>query len=250
MIGMSRCYDSVGVFVALVGLVGVAQPAVMPAQVSDDQIYSFVLFEQLEYRRTGSDNSAGWDLLGWVGGDFTRLWIKGMGDHATGGAGAGNFEVQALYGRLVAPYWDLQLGGRVDVRYGGGTDHARVLLVIGLEGLAPYWFEVEPAVFLSQDGDISARLTTTYDMFITQRLLAQPRIEINAAVQEVTEFGIGSGLNDFAFGLRLRYEIERKFAPYAGVSWVRRFSGTADLARQAGENASDVAIVGGVRVWF
>ncbi len=125
-----------------------------------------------------------------------------------------------------------------------------MLAVVGFEGLAPYWFEMEPAVFVSQDGDISARVTTTYDMFVTQRLIAQPRIEVNAAVQEVPEFGVGSGLNDLDLGFRLRYEIRREYAPYIGVSWQRRFAGTADLARLAGATVSDLAAVGGLRVWF
>lgn len=111
---------------------------------------------------------------------------------------------------------------------------------------------MEPAVFVSQDGDISVRVTTTYDMFVTQRLIAQPRVEVNAAVQEVPEFGVGSGLNDLDLGLRLRYEIRREYAPYVGVSWLRRFAATADLARLTGGGGavSDLAVVGGLRVWF
>ncbi len=105
-------------------------------------------------------------------------------------------------------------------------------------------------MFVIQDGDFSARVTKTYDMFVTQRLIAQPRIEVNAAVQEVREFGVGSGLNDVDLGFRLRYESRREYGPYVGVSWLRRFAGTAGLARLAGEAVSDLAAVGGLRVWF
>lgn len=227
----------------------VSRPAPAAAQVMDHEIYTFLLFDQLEYRRSGGGNPVGWDLLGWVGGDFTRLWIKGQGARPTVGGG-GEFEVQMLYGRLIAPYWDLQVGARLDVRDGGGSERTRLLAVLGVEGLAPYWFEIEPAIFVSQDGDLSLRLTTSYDLFISQRLIAQPRIELNGALQEVPAFGVGSGLNDIDLGLRLRYEIRREYAPYVGVSWLRRFGGAADLARAGGEVVSDMALVGGLRVWF
>ncbi len=224
-------------------------PGSAAAQTLDDKIYTFVLFDLAEYRQNGDRNPVSWDVIGWVGGDYTRFWFKSEGDVATVGAD-GDVEVQGLYSRLIAPFWEVQAGLRADVRYGGGEERARVQAVIGLEGLAPYWFELEPAVFVSHEGDVSARLTATYDMFVTQRLIGQPRVEVNAAVQEVPDFGVGSGLNDLELGFRLRYELRREYAPYLGVNWLRRFAGTADLARQAGNEVSDVSLVGGIRVWF
>ncbi len=240
---------AVSMALAITLAVAVVRPALLRAQVMDNKVYSLVLFDLLEYQQTGAENPVTWDMLWWIGGDFTRLWIKSEGAHSTT-VGSGDIEVQALFSRLFAPFWEWQAGLRFDIRYGAGTARTRVLAVVGLEGLAPYWFEMEPAVFVSQDGDISARVTTTYDMFVTQRLIAQPRIEVNAAVQEVPEFGVGSGLNDVDLGFRLRYEIRREYAPYLGVSWLRRFAGTADLARLSGEAVSDLAAVGGLRVWF
>ena len=240
---------AVSMALAITLAVAVVRPALLRAQVMDNKVYSLVLFDLLEYQQTGAENPVTWDMLWWIGGDFTRLWIKSEGAHSTT-VGSGDVEVQALFSRLFAPFWEWQAGLRLDTRYGAGTDRTRVLAVVGFEGLAPYWFQVEPAVFVSQDGDISARVTTTYDMFVTQRLIAQPRIEVNAAVQEVPEFGVGSGLNDGDLGFRLRYEIRREYAPYLGVSWLRRFAGTADLARLSGEAVSDLAAVGGLRVWF
>ncbi len=224
------------------------RPAQADAQVADNEIYSLILFDLFEYRRTGEANPVSWDMLGWIGGDFTRLWIKSEGAVATTGGG-GEAEIQALCSRLFSPFWEWQIGARVDVRYGSG-EVARVLAAVGLEGLAPYWFELEPTLFVSHQGDVSARLTASYDMFITQRLIAQPRVEVNAAVQDVPEFGVGSGLNEVDLGLRLRFELRREYAPYLGVGWVRRFGGTADLARQAGEDVDQLAIVGGLRIWF
>ncbi len=240
---------AVDIAVAIILAVAVVRPAPVRAQVMDDQIYSLVLFDRLEYQQTGAENPVTWDLRWWVGGDFTRLWIKSDWAHSTT-VGSGDVEVQALFSRLFAPFWEWQAGLRIDTRYGTGTAHTRVLVVVGLEGLAPYWFELEPAVFVSHDGDISARVTATYDMFVTQRLIGQPRMEVNAAVQEVPEFGVGSGLNDLELGFRLRYEIRREYAPYVGVSWRRRFAGTADLARLTGEAVRELAAVAGLRMWF
>lgn len=235
----------------LIGLAAISTlwPAAASAQLLDEKIYTFALFELAEYRPNEDGNPVAWDMVGWVGGDYTRFWFKSEGEAATAEA-KGEVEVQALYGRLIAPYWDLQAGLRADVRYGEGAERVRVLATIGLQGLAPYWFELEPALSVSHDGDLSARLTATYDMFLTQRLIGQPRVEANAALQEVPDFRVGSGLNDLELGFRLRYELRREYAPYLGVNWVRRFAGTADLARQAGEAVSDVSLVGGVRIWF
>jgi copper resistance protein B len=224
-------------------------PGAARTQVMDDHVYSLILFDQLEYRQTGEANPVGWEMSSWVGGDFTRLWVKSEGDVATTGGG-GEAEVQALYSRLFSPFWEWQVGARVDVASGGGRTETRVLAVLGLEGLAPYWFEIEPAIFVSHKGDVSARLTATYDMFITQRAIVQPRVEVNGAVQEVPEFGLGTGFNDLSLGLRFRYEFRREYAPYVGIDWTQRFAGTADFARQAGESVSEFALVGGLRVWF
>ena len=232
----------------VMGFTGVGSTDVR-AQIMDDQIYSLVQFDQLEYRRNGETNPVGWEMHAWVGGDFTRVWLKSEGDLATFG-NEGDVEVQLLYSRLFSAFWEWQVGGRVDVQYGGGRTETRVLAVLGLEGIAPYWFEVDPAVFVSHKGDVSLRLTATYDMFITQRAIVQPRVEVNAAVQSVAEFGIGSGLNDVALGIRVRYEFRREYAPYIGVNWTQLLAGTADLARQAGASASEVALVAGVRMWF
>ena len=219
------------------------------AQVEDKTIRTFVLFDQLERRDIRGAHPVAWDMIGWVGGDFNRFWFKSSGAHATRGGGA-EAEFEALYGRLVAQFWDLQVGVRVDTRMDDGARRTRVSAIAALEGLAPYWFELEPSLSISERGDISAEFKATYDLFVTQRLIAQPRIDLRAAVQEVRSFGVGSGLNDAAVGLRLRYEFRRKLAPYVGVDWKRSFAGTADLARAAGERTSTTAFLGGIRVWF
>ena len=214
----------------------------------DDARYTFVLLDQLEVSPGATGSPLGVEGEAWHGGDFNRIWIKLEGEHSTQEP-EGEGELQVLYGRLLAPFWDVQVGLRLDVHRGEGEASTRALAVLGLEGLAPYWFEVEPAVFVSQDGHVSARLAASYDLFVTQRLIAQPSIEVNGALQDSEEFGVGSGLNDIEPGLRMRFEIAREFAPYIGASWVRRFGETADLLREAGAKVSDAVFVVGVRMW-
>ncbi|MEW6613471.1 MAG: copper resistance protein B [Pseudomonadota bacterium] len=217
--------------------------------VMDDAIYSFILIDQLEHQWNQGANSIYWDAQGWVGRDYHKLWIKTEGQSRAARA-RGEAEVQALYSRLIAPYWDFQAGVRYDTRFGRDDNPSRTFLVVGLQGLAPYWFDVEPALFLSDKGELSARLTAEYDLLFTQRLVLQPRLEVNASARRVEDFELGSGVNNMELGLRLRYEIRREFAPYIGVSWDRKFGGTADFARRAGEEVDNTALVAGLRVWY
>lgn len=244
----SSAWRATGALVLIV-LLHAASGRTAAAQVDDAAVYTFVLFDELEFQPGTRANLLHWDAEGWVGGDFDKLWIKSEGDQATEG-GEGDAELQVLFSRLISPFFDLQAGVRLDVKYGGDADEARALAAFGIEGLAPYWFEIEVAGFVSHRGDVSLRATGTYDMLFTQRLIGQPRAEINLAIQEVPEFGVGSGLNDVELGWRMRYEVRREFAPYLGISWIRRIGSTAELARGAGDEASEFSIVGGLRMWF
>lgn len=186
-----------------------------------------------------------WDGEGWFGGDRDRLLVKseGRGDFARG---VDDAEVQLLYSRAVGPYFNLQAGVRQDIRPRPSRRYAS----LGVEGLAPYWFDVEATLFVSDRGDVLARGEAYYDQRITQRLILQPRVEANLAAQDDRRRGQGSGLTDLELGLRLRYELAREFAPYVGVSWDRKLGGTARFARADGERASQVGLTLGVRTWF
>jgi copper resistance protein B len=215
----------------------------------DNQRFGYLLVDRLEYRADDGPDHLLWDAQGWYGGDYQRLWIKTEGEQATSNS-HGEAEVQALYSRLVAPYWDLQAGVRYDRAYGSGRDRDRAFGVLGVHGLSPYRFDTDLALFVSEDGDVSARAQFEYELLLTQRLVLQPRVEINAAAQAVKSWGVGRGLNDVQIGLRLRYEIRREFAPYLGVEWTRKLGNTADIARADGEDASVPALVAGLRLWF
>jgi copper resistance protein B len=207
--------------------------------------YKFTI-DQLEVAaRKGRDGYAWEDVQFWYGGDLNKLWLKSEGE-GTFGDGIESAEVQALWSRAIAPFFDLQAGLRYDIR----PKPDRAYLALGLQGLAPYWFEVDAATFLSDKGDLTARLEGEYDLRVTQQLILQPRAEVELAAQDVPELGIGSGLSTAEAGLRLRYEFVPEFAPYVGVEYEHAFGNTADLRRAEGEDAGGWNLVLGVRAWF
>ena len=208
-------------------------------------VNSMMLFNLAEYQaRKGADGYR-WEGEGWVGGDINRLVIKTEGEGSFGGP-TEQAEFQLLYGRAIAPYFNLEAGVRYDIK----PDPSRGYAVVGIEGIAPYWFDVGAQLFLSDKGHVLARFEGSYDQRITQSLILQPRAELNFAAQDVPANDIGSGLSDVELGLRLRYEISREFAPYIGVEWAKKLGDTARFARVAGEDADMVNFVAGIRFWF
>ena len=207
--------------------------------------YYNVMFDLAEVQVRNGAESYRWDAEAWFGGDINRFVVKSEGRGEFGGE-TGEAEVQALYSRAVGPYFNLQGGVRYDIR----PTPSRGYATIGIEGLAPYFFEVGGALFVSDQGDVLARAEGYYDQRITQRLILQPRVEANFAAQDVPATGIGAGLSDIELGLRLRYEIKREFAPYIGVSYDSKIGQTARFARLAGERVSAVSFVLGLRTWF
>lgn len=204
-----------------------------------------VMFNLAEYQARQGRDGYRWDGEAWFGGDINRLWLKSEGEGALR-EGVESAEVQALYSRAVGPYFNLQAGVRHDFQPSPNRTYATV----GFEGLSPYMFEVEGALFLSTKGDLLGRLEGYYDQRITQRLILQPRVEFNLSAQDVPENRLGAGLTDAELGLRLRYDIRRQFAPYIGVSYVAQTGRTADFTRAEGKDPTTTSFVAGVRVWF
>lgn len=231
----------------------------------DRVIRTFVFVERLEYLANAPERPVTAEMLSWIGGDYRRVFLRAQGEQSTLGVGGGEVRADALFGRLITPFWSVVGGARVDSRARtapaastgaiGASPSAirnrltRGMVAVGLIGLAPGWFELEPTLLVSDQGDVSLELESSFDLLLTQRLIVQPRIELNAAVQAVPEIGIGSGLNDVEFGARMRYEIRRKFAPYVGVSWLRRTGATAAMSRNAGEPKSVGTVSAGLRIW-
>lgn len=205
-----------------------------------------VIIDRFEAGFGDEDETWLWDVQGWSGGDINRFWWKSEGEGDFNG-GLEEAELQALYSRAVTPFWDVQAGVRQDFRPDGeDTTH----LVLGLQGLAPYWWEVDAAAFLSTQGDLTARVEAEYDQRITQRLILQPRLEIDLSASDIPELEIGSGLSSVEAGLRLRYEFRKEFAPYVGVEWNRSFGDTADYIEARGGEVDDTRVVVGLKAWF
>ncbi|ODT86097.1 MAG: copper resistance protein CopB [Nitrosomonadales bacterium SCN 54-20] len=225
-------------------------PKNWPSPVEDKRPNAFLLSDVLEYRPKANDSDFRWDIEGWYGGDYNRIWVKSEGERNTAFKADYDIDAQLLYGRFIKKYYDFQIGVRGETQTFRGENVARAHGVIGFQGLVPYNYEIESALFISQDGDVSARLQGSKDLLLTQRLILQARFETHAAIQKVERFTTGRGLNNIEFGLRLRYEIRREIAPYIGVSIDRSFFGTADLVRQDGGTPHQIRFVAGMRLWY
>ena len=200
--------------------------------------------DRLEYRARGGEDGYLWDVQGYFGGDLNKFWFKSEGEGSFGEP-VEQAEVQALYSRAIAPFFDLQAGVRQDL-----TGPDRTHAVIGVQGLMPYMFEIDAAAFLSTKGDLTARIEAEYDQRLTQRLILQPRAEVNLSAQAIPELGIGAGIDNLELGLRLRYEIVPEFAPYIGIEQEWKLGGSRDFAQADGEDASVTNYVVGIRFWF
>jgi copper resistance protein B len=212
--------------------------------VHDDAVHYYVLFDQLEWQ-TGNGVTAGsWDNKGWIGKDVNRFWFRTEGE-----AGDGDLDeaqAHALFGRAIHRWWDIVVGVRQDFRPGP----QRTWAAVGIQGLAPYWFEIEATAYIGQAGRTHVRVETEYELLFTNRLILQPLVELEIYGKSDPERGIGAGLSSGEAGLRLRYELRRELAPYLGVMWNRKFFGTADFAEAAGRDTDGAKLALGVRVWF
>jgi copper resistance protein B len=213
-------------------------------QMDDDASYAKVKLDRLEAALGNDAPAFAWDADAWIGRDFDKLRIRSEGEHADGETERA--DVEALWSHAVAAYWDTELGLRHDL--GHGAD--RTWVAFGVQGLAPYWFELGATAYVGDAGRAALRVEADYDLSLTQRLILQPRAELNAYGRNDPAARVGAGLSDAEVGLRLRYEIRREIAPYVGVEWSRRFGRTADFAREDGFEAEDTRWVVGVRVWY
>lgn len=213
-------------------------------RLADEHNFGALLVDRLEWAHTRDGNSTAYDAQAWFGRDYDRLVVKAEGDVAKGKLEEARTEL--LWGHAIATFWDTQLG----VRYDSGAGPDRGWLAFGVQGLAPYWFEVDAAAYVGDEGRTALRLGAEYELLLTQKLVLQPRIELNLYGKSDQARGIGSGLSEAQTGLRLRYEFTRQFAPYIGVERVSTFGQTADLARAEGEKTGETRWVAGVRFWF
>lgn len=227
----------------LVVALGASIAAAAPAQAMDAPMIFHTLRTDIDATRIDDEDVVNWDAEAWIGGDADRLWLKSEGAAEDGDVG--DAEIQALWSHNVAPFWDLQAGVRVDLE-----PETTAYLALGVQGLSPYQFETEATAFVSEDGDVSARLRQSLDILLTQRLILEPHAEIEAFAQDIADRHIGAGLAHGEAGLQLRYEITREFAPYVDAVYERALGETASRVRAAGGDAEEASLRAGVRLWF
>jgi copper resistance protein B len=209
-----------------------------------ESVISSLVINRLEQFHGDDANGQAIDAQAWLGSDLNKVWFKLDGERSDGHLGATRTEL--LWNRAISPYWGMQVGARHDFGEGPGRNWA----AFGFQGLSPYWFEVEATAYLGESGRTALRVEADYELLLTQRLILQPDVELNFYGKDDPARDIGAGFSDLDVGLRLRYEITRKFAPYAGVVWSRKFGKTAEIARASGGEVSDTQLVAGLRLWF
>jgi copper resistance protein B len=209
--------------------------------VEDTVIFNMIKIEADYAPR--NDDLITWDVDGWIGGDFERVWLRSEGEAVDGDLEEA--EAQLYYGWNVATFWDALVGLRQDFE-----PERETYLAASLVGLAPYFFETEGSLFVSTDGDVSLRVKQNFDLLITQQLIVEPHIEANLYAQDVPERNAGAGLSDVEASLQLRYEIVRKISPYVEVAWARKFGETSSRAQAAGDNPEATTVRLGLRLWF
>lgn len=213
-------------------------------QLADEHSFGSLLMDRFEAVRSDGNTSTVYDLQAWYGRTYDRTVLKAEGEYDHGEFEEASTEL--LWGHAVAAFWNTQLG----VRYDSGEGPNRTWLAFGVQGLAPYWFEIDATGYIGDEGRTALNLEAEYELLLTQKWILQPRIEAELYGKDDSERGIGSGLSEITAGVRLRYEIRREFAPYAGVEWAGKFGGTKDLARSAGVDTSETRLVAGLRFWF
>ena len=210
----------------------------------EDPFNHALLFDQFELKDTDAGTDVRWDASAWVGHSFDRLAIRTEGNEV--GGATEHAELQLLWAHTITRWWDVVTGVREDF----APDPSRGWAAFGVQGIAPYRFDVEATAFVGDGGDSAARVKAEYELLITQRWILQPRAELNWYGQEDAVRGLGPGFSSSEIALRLRYEARREVAPYVGVVRERKHGGTADFARAAGEDPDDTRLVAGIRLRF
>ncbi|MBA6391536.1 copper resistance protein B [Colwellia sp. BRX10-3] len=210
---------------------------------ADEHVFYALLGNRLEYNEQA--NAGVFDFQAWYGTTFDRLVIKTEGDISEGKLEENSTDI--LWGHALSAYWDTQLGIRVDYYQEGKN---RQWLAFGVQGLAPYWFELDMTAYIGEQGNTALTFEAEYELLLTQKLIVQPRAELTLYGKKDTVNGLGSGLSSTAIGFRVRYEFTRQFAPYVGVEWTNKYGTTADYAKLDGQSSSETEFVAGVKFWF
>lgn len=208
------------------------------------EINHYVAFNRLEAWDASPGSGQAWEATGWIGSDLNRLWVRSGGERI--GGSTASADVELMYGRSITPWWDFVAGIRHDFQPGDPQDW----VAIGLQGLSPYKIEVQTTAYLGKSGQTAVTLEAGYELLLTNRLILQPLVELQLFGKDDPARNAGSGLSTIEAGVRLRYEIERRFAPYIGVVHERALGNTAGFRQVLGEDVRDTRMLAGVQIWF
>jgi copper resistance protein B len=225
-------------------------------QMDDTRPFGTVTFDQLEWRTANAGSATAWDAEAWYGGDYNKVWLKTEGMHFGDASRLSAFpasfgrttdgSADLLWDRIVSRWWNVQAG----VRHDFGDGPGRTWAALGVEGVAPYGFDAQATLYLGEEGRSAARVKAEYDVYLTQRLIVQPKIEANLYGRSDVQRDIGAGLSEADLGIRIRCEFRREIAPYVGLNWSRAFGSTIDRVRGEGRDPNDLQFVAGLRIWF
>ena len=228
--------------IALIG--SLLTGSVYAAGMEDDPMVTKFMIDQLETRITDGDDPLVLEAQAWIGKDLNKFWLKVDAEQVK--SETEELELQALYSRAISPYWDFQIGWRKDIK----PKPDKNWLAVGFQGLAPYFYEIDSAIFIGDGGQLGLRFEAEYEILFTQKWILSPEVEVNFHTKDDASTGIGSGLSDSQIGIRLRYEFKREFAPYIGINWNNKYGKTATFAKNSGVNVDDSQFVLGLRAWF
>ena len=231
-------------FSALLVANAILLPRAALAMGGDDPLLFGVDIDKLEKRDTGDEHPLAWEVSGWAGYDLEKVVLKSSGERVNGETESAEF--QLLYSKAIDPYWNLQTG----IRYDSEPESDKKWVVLGVEGLAPYFIETDANLYIGEDGQVGVGVGAEYEIMLTQRWVLSPNIEFNLFSKADRLHDTGAGLSDMELGLRLRYEVKREFAPYIGVNWERKFGQTASFTKQSGGDSTDAQLVMGIKAWF
>ena len=208
----------------------------------DSEAHFMIRADAMEWRRGDADEFA-WDTHAWYGNDYDKLWFKSEGETSAGEVEARS---ELVWDRIVSRWWSTQVGVRHDVSEGP----SRTWAAIGVQGLAPYWFEIEAAAYVGGQGRTAVRFAAEYELLLTRQLVLEPKLEFDAYGKRDQANLVGAGISSSELALRLRFNIRPELAPYLGVAWTNTYGDTAALHRAAGSDEDELEWLAGVRWWF
>ncbi|ENX34380.1 hypothetical protein F889_01658 [Acinetobacter colistiniresistens] len=157
-------------------------------------------------------------LKTWVGTDENKLFI--LADYAKAESEKSEQSLAALYSRNIADFWDVQAG--VNYRYNPDreVDKEQFEGVVGLHGMAQYFFETDAHLYVGQDQQWRFVLETERDLLLTQKLILQPYLEMEWVLRDESKYAAKTGLADAEVGIKTRYEtVKNRVMPFIDVGY-------------------------------